>query len=263
MLIKLLKYEFKASARMYGGMYLAVIAAAVLLGVNLGADVGDNQTYYSQGSTSGVLVFAYVGLCIALAVITLYTIVRRFKGNLLGREGYLMHTLPVNTRQLVGAKFIASVVWGVCGILVGCVSVAVLLLFLVMRSGTPLSVLMQKEWNGLFAVYVAGVPMAEALAVVAIIVLASGMCLILCIYASIMVGSLAKKHAAVAGIGAFLAFSMVQGWIQNLPVYLPNQSSERLQLWSTTIVNAAICAICGLLYFALTMWLMNEKLDLE
>ena len=31
MLKKLLKYEFKATARTYGGMYLALLAASVLL----------------------------------------------------------------------------------------------------------------------------------------------------------------------------------------------------------------------------------------
>ena len=32
MLKKLLKYEFKATARTYGGMYLALLAASVLFG---------------------------------------------------------------------------------------------------------------------------------------------------------------------------------------------------------------------------------------
>ena len=32
MLSKLLKYEFKATGRIYGGLYLAILAAAALLG---------------------------------------------------------------------------------------------------------------------------------------------------------------------------------------------------------------------------------------
>ena len=32
MLSKLLKYEFKATCRIYGGLYLAILAAAALLG---------------------------------------------------------------------------------------------------------------------------------------------------------------------------------------------------------------------------------------
>ena len=36
MLKKLLKYEFKATARTYGGMYLALLAASVLFGGSVG-----------------------------------------------------------------------------------------------------------------------------------------------------------------------------------------------------------------------------------
>ena len=35
MLSKLLKYEFKATGRIYGGLYLAILAAAALLGLSL------------------------------------------------------------------------------------------------------------------------------------------------------------------------------------------------------------------------------------
>ena len=35
MLSKLLKYEFKATGRIYGGLYLAILAAAALLGACL------------------------------------------------------------------------------------------------------------------------------------------------------------------------------------------------------------------------------------
>ena len=36
--------------------------------------------------------------------------------NLLGREGYLMHTLPVTPAQLILSKLISSMVWLLCSI---------------------------------------------------------------------------------------------------------------------------------------------------
>ena len=39
MLKKLLKYEFKATARTYGGMYLALLAASVLFGGSVPPDL--------------------------------------------------------------------------------------------------------------------------------------------------------------------------------------------------------------------------------
>ena len=54
------------------------------------------------------------------------TIVQRFYGNLLGREGYLMHTLPVTEAQLVGAKLISGTVWSVCSIFAAGLSFGIL-----------------------------------------------------------------------------------------------------------------------------------------
>ena len=43
MLKKLLKYEFKATARTYGGMYLALLAASVLFGGSVRRWKGNNS----------------------------------------------------------------------------------------------------------------------------------------------------------------------------------------------------------------------------
>lgn len=47
MLKKLLKYEFKATARTYGGMYLALLAASVLFGGSVWRWNGTNSDAYS------------------------------------------------------------------------------------------------------------------------------------------------------------------------------------------------------------------------
>ena len=64
-------------------------------------------------------------LCVAIAVITALTIIQRFTRNLLGREGYLMHTLPVTPAQLILSKLISSMVWLLCSILVIALSLGV------------------------------------------------------------------------------------------------------------------------------------------
>ena len=81
MLSKLLKYEFKATCRIYGGLYLAILAAAALLGAffRFPALVSDFPIV--------VVTIVYLMLCVAIAVITALTIIQRFTRNLLGREG--------------------------------------------------------------------------------------------------------------------------------------------------------------------------------
>ena len=83
MLKQLLKYEFKATGRTYGGLYLALVALAVLSGFSLRSSSKDNF--------ASLLLFAYIIVAVAVAVVSVMTIVTRFTRNLLGREGYLMH----------------------------------------------------------------------------------------------------------------------------------------------------------------------------
>ena len=91
MLKKLLKYEFKATARTYGGMYLALLAASVLFGGSVWRWNGTNSDAYS--TLVGLLSLVYTAVIIGTVVVTIMTIVQRFYRNLLGREGYLKHSL--------------------------------------------------------------------------------------------------------------------------------------------------------------------------
>ena len=122
MLSKLLKYEFKATGRIYGGLYLAILAAAALLGAFF--------RFPALASDFPIVVVTtvYLMLCVAIAVITALTIIQRFTRNLLGREGYLMHTLPVTPAQLILSKLISSMVWLLCSILVIALSLGVFFL---------------------------------------------------------------------------------------------------------------------------------------
>ena len=124
MLKKLLKYEFKATARTYGGMYLALLAASVLFGGSVRRWNGTNSDTYS--TLVGLLSLVYTAVIIGTVVVTIMTIVQRFYRNLLGREGYLMHTLPVTETQLVTSKLISSAVWSLCSILAACLSFGIL-----------------------------------------------------------------------------------------------------------------------------------------
>ena len=124
MLKKLLKYEFKATARTYGGMYLALLAASVLFGGSVRRWNSTNSDAYS--TLVGLLSLVYTAVIIGTVVVTIMTIVQRFYRNLLGREGYLMHTLPVTETQLVTSKLISSAVWSLCSILAACLSFGIL-----------------------------------------------------------------------------------------------------------------------------------------
>lgn len=271
MLKKLLKYEFKATARTYGGMYLALLAASVLFGGSVWRWNGTNSDAYS--TLVGLLSLVYTAVIIGTVVVTIMTIVQRFYRNLLGREGYLMHTLPVTEAQLVGSKLISSAVWLLASAVVGVVSLVVM--FCVGADFTQLDLSnLLDDWAALRTSFE-----GDLLAILlwtALLCYVRTLCTMLCIYAACMVGHLFRAHNGVASVGAFFLMSWGQGRVENL---LNAGGFVRILMGSAgdTIVSEAanhstliffaasfaITAVFGAVYFILTCWLMKHKLNLE
>ena len=280
MLSKLLKYEFKATCRIYGGLYLAILAAAALLGAFF--------RFPALASDFPIVVVTtvYLMLCVAIAVITALTIIQRFTRNLLGREGYLMHTLPVTPAQLILSKLISSMVWLLCSILVIALSLGVFFLCGMLNV------------NGLFSDWASAVRDFRQLAdilqhvlnvsgfmllLTAIEWLATLVCSILCLYTACMIGHQFKQHFALVGIAAFVVLNVVQNQLLNLLPYNSDNamglnlvfstsasdgslvytvSGNKAYVWAVLAALAVDLVVCAV-YFAATNWLMKNKLNLD
>ena len=273
MLSKLLKYEFKATCRIYGGLYLAILAAAALLGAffRFPALVSDFPIV--------VVTIVYLMLCVAIAVITALTIIQRFTRNLLGREGYLMHTLPVTPAQLILSKLISSMVWLSLGVFFLCGMLNVNGIFSdwagAVRDFRQLADILQRVLN------VSGF----MLLLTAIEWLATLVCSILCLYTACMIGHQFKQHFALVGIAAFVGLNVLQNRLLALLPYASdnvdlgtvvtstaigdvtwqvavNQTYLQTYLRAVLVSLLADAVLCGI-YFAATNWLMKNKLDLD
>ena len=130
MLIKLLKYEFRAAFRELITLYIALLGIASLL--------RPFYLYNLSGSLTGITVFVYAALIVAVMVMSCITIIQRFSKTMLGPEGYLMHTLPVSATVHIFSKLITAMVIVVAGFLVGTISMLIIAadssFFLLLRS---------------------------------------------------------------------------------------------------------------------------------
>ncbi|MDR3305154.1 MAG: hypothetical protein LBS85_03855 [Clostridiales Family XIII bacterium] len=111
MLSKLIKLEFKATARTFFFVYAALI---IITAVNLLIFPWDSLSDPVPNILQGIVMFLYIVAVIAAGFVTAALVITRFFRNMLGDEGYLMHTLPAAAEQLILAKFITSIVWSVC-----------------------------------------------------------------------------------------------------------------------------------------------------
>lgn len=289
MLKQLLKYEFKATKRLYFGLYLALALLSVVLGVTF------RQEHALAHSTSFqnlevILMIVYVSVILAIAVLCFVNTIQRFYQNLLGREGYLMHTLPVNENQLILSKLLTSMVWVLCSGLVGIVCITVMVSIGVIDSET-FGMVDWNSWKQLWQMLYEeiGPEFWVAMAWTILINLARLADLILCVYAACMIAHLFRKYGMVSGILAFIGLNVVENQIDKLlgtnhvnlfvdityRVADVNVTGVTYGMTPVQTMTTAFGAVSGYLfcfvvtsafaaaYFCLTRWLMKHKLNLE
>lgn len=271
MLKNLLKYEFKATSRTYGGLYLIWVLVALVMGISMRGEVwnGNGNDLWSY------LMLAYTIITVAVVVLCAMTIINRFTKNLLGREGYLMHTLPVSENQLIASKLISSMVWVVLSAIVGVLSLVMTSVGIcafrkpeIIIEGKTVAV----GWGEILKIYA---PKLQNISIhfwgellwFLIFGLVDIAVFILCVYASCMIGHQFKKHSTVASILTFFLLQIVQGRLRiERTSYVVGAVSALPQTYSVnrnTIIALLVTIAFGVAYYAITSWLMKNKLDLE
>ncbi len=111
MLGKLIKQEFRATARIMLPVSGAVLVLALLANLSIRGLSGNMSTIPVLRLFLLFIVIVYGAAIVAAAVMAMVIMISRFYRNLLKDEGYLMFTLPVSVHELVWAKLIVSLVW--------------------------------------------------------------------------------------------------------------------------------------------------------
>lgn len=286
MLKQLLKYEFKATKSLYFGLYLALALLSVVLGVSFRQENAwaDNTNF---GRLEVILMVLYLSVIFAIAVLCFVSTVQRFYKNLLGREGYLMHTLPVTETQLILSKLITSMVWVLCSGLVGIVCITVMVAVGVFDPET-FGMVDWESWKQLWGMLYGELGARFWLVTfwTILINLARLASLILCVYAACMIAHPFRKHVVIL---AFIGLNIVETQIDKLlgtndvsmivdvtyRVVDVNVTGVSYGMTPMQTMTTAFGAGSGYLfcfvvtsafaaaYFFLTRWLMKNKLNLE
>ena len=253
MLSKLIRYEWKAVARvcipMYGGLILAAMLTHFLLG-NL--ERFSSTLYDIITMAMSTLCF---GLFMAAFVLTLIIQIQRFSKNLLGDEGYLMFTLPASVSQHITAKLVVAVLLDVLSVAAAILAVP----------GDFFDMIVYVDWSDWLL-----------LLEVLILCLAAGAVGMLHIYASIAVGHLARKHRTLAAFGAYFGFAVALNilftglleifvsspWMAEIGRWfmeLKGDTGGHLLMWLLILG----IAVLGAGFFVLTRYLLKNHLNLE
>lgn len=256
MLGKLIKYEYKATARTFIPIYIALLLVAV---INRVLRIGKIDVAW------GISMIVLVGLFIALGVLTIIVIVQRFNKNLLGDEGYLMFTLPVKSEQLIASKLIISIVWTIISGIVAFIT------FLILLGEARLFNEIFTNWNMIWTEFTIAVQeqmyVSSPILFIAMIVaisLLSYISFIFEIYLSLAAAQLPvfNKNRGVVGFVAFFVINVILSiGSQILGVIIPDQVFNTFAS-SVTIMIITTLIVCLVLFIGIK-WILDKHLNLE
>lgn len=267
MLGKLLKQDFRATARLILPLYLAVLALSVFsnLGTRLAAQYEGNAIL--QFLEWLLLFLFFIGLFVVLAL-TFVLMIVRFYRSFMTDEAYLMFTLPVSTGQLISSKLIVSVVWFIGAALVDVVACVLFVLD---------SKLVEEFWT-LFRerlLYTEfsvsnGQVIAVGLEIVAVALL-SAVCFCLMIYAAMAVGQSFRNHKGLLSVVfAYVFWNVVQivsmGAMVAVASVMNGSSVAMTGIEGVQVLfgyGIGVTLLLSIVFYFLTHYMLKRRLNLQ
>jgi hypothetical protein len=267
MLKKLIKYEFKATARIFIPLYIALMVLAIItrFSVNL-LDDAPTGVFNTKGLTGMVSIFIYFSLVIGIQIITIIVQIQRFYKSLLGDEGYLMFTIPVKSWQHIVCKLFTSSIWIILSLLFAVLSILIIIpheAFIDIMQETAEFMSQALNYLGT-STWLVGF---ETI-IICILSITSG---ILLIYAAIALGHLFNKHKLLASFGMYLALSTAAQFLQTIFAIVLGATffkdfsnlSSFVQIQTILISFLAYISILTVGFYILTKYILDKKLNLE
>ena len=126
MLGKLLKYDLRSMLKTISLFWAAALVLALVNHFTMNSLNFESSNFLIDAFLHFIPLLLYIGIMIAMGVLTLLIVIQRFYNGLLKDEGYLMFTLPVKPWQLITSKGLSAVIVSFISGLVAVLSIFVL-----------------------------------------------------------------------------------------------------------------------------------------
>lgn len=267
MLGKLLKYELKATSRVFVPLYIAILVVSIVNGLSLNLEIFNIQ---------GLATIILMCLFISLFVITIVVTIQRFNKNLLKDEGYLMFTLPVSSKSLVLSKYLTSLIWTFLSFVVAFLSFTIIFMIPTYKY-FDFSYFIN-EFNLLFSNIsnILGTTILSEFFKIVLLIIISYTIFIFNVYLSLSIGQLPifNRFRNISSFIGFLVINLLISYVQNIvdnafvnieAIDNVNYSIDSISSIVSKGLNVAIIIniIIILVLFFATSYILNKKLNLE
>ena len=239
----LVRYEFKNVNKWYLALYGAVLALSVLIGAQA-SSLKSIDTPDQQMIMLVFLALVFGGLIITLSISTLILIIRRFKGSVYDRQGYLTLTLPVSEHQIILSKLLGAFIWSLASSLVFILSIYIILVL----TGANFLDIFSLEY--LFKFYM------DSFWLPVISFILSTVAGILCIYLSISIGQLFNEYRTALAVLAYIVIQTILGFVGlNLRIDIDYNWMISFEIVKDLILSAA--------FYLGTYYILKNKVNLQ
>lgn len=259
MFTKLMKYEMKSLTRtlmpLYGVILIVSIVNRIIMGIDFSGDI--------EGLPQMTALMLYIGLFVAVAVVTFLIVIQRFYKGLLGQEGYLMFTLPVPTWQLTCSKLVCATLMAMLSGVVGLLSIFIL-------SGIGIGDLVHSLQRTFLRL-----DMDMFLRIVELILnfVIGTVASLLQIYLAMALGHLANRHRVAMSFVWYMVISTALSFVSVVLVMAVGEYSSFIEWFLNTMIETQTHMVLwfgilsslveAVVFYIGTNWILKNKLNLE
>lgn len=264
MLGKLMKYEWKATWKLLVPANALILVMTILAWfmIRMMDREGD---FEMMGFMAVMVTMTYVVSMFAVSIGTGIFLIYRFYTSTYGDQGYLLHTLPVDTHHIIIAKVLVSAAWELITIL--SIYTSVLILF------SSISEFLETMMYGMKrTIESLGAERITAFTVIMTLIafLFSIFAKVLKVAACISLGQLSSNHKLMLSFAWYIGIYAVEQIIQVVYLAIVLVFQKRISnggyvsffdsQWETTLIGAIISCV---IFYVLTWYVMSRKLNLE
>ena len=275
MLGKLLKHEFKATARTMLPMFGVVLVLSLLANLSF-AQIADTDSG-ALDILFGLFIFAFFLGLFTMGVMSLVVMIQRFYKNVLGDEGYLTLTLPVNVHEILWSKLIVSFVWFLA---TGLIAIAAVFIAVFTLTYSELGEMLRNmpsfgEMLGLFFEKTEITPgqLTGIILQLAAMIILNSLAVCLHFYGAMALGHSFSNHKVLLSVVFFIAISFFFSFVTSmlgictdgisLTVVEESGSAVIKSLQAMSLGSMIYTLIEGLILYLLTTYCLKHRLNLS
>ena len=234
MLGKLIKYDLMADWKKYTTLYAATLLVSIMLFTTgqIKEHIRNNIILEIIEDMFGVV---FTTLIVAIGVAVVVLTVMRFYKNVMRDEGYLTHTLPVHTWEILTSKLISSYIWFLSAFIIGSICIGI-------GMGEPLWLFEALEELADVIADARGsaekILIIQMMTAITVSVILSPFFIMTTSYFCFAVGNLSNSHKLGVSVLTFFGVNIAENIIATIVMVLFAKNSDDNILTETSVIEA-------------------------